>query len=144
MNLDMCDALARCLFVLGDVELRTFENESGHLNLEVLWKGESFLMLYDDRDEITYYPSVDNDVAHKRLGQLLAFCKKSKSWGLVTDFVLHWNTEMRREYISCSKDMIMLTFLRFFTNGKRKMKTISQVLERRLRKIRRWRQNDRV
>ena len=136
MNLDKCDALAICLSVLGNVELHAFNNVRGHLNLEVLWKGESFLMLYDDRDEVTYYHRDDNDTAYRRLGKILAFCKKRKSYGIVKDFVLNWTPEMRREYISCSDDVIILSFLRFFTNGKPKMKTISQVIERKLRKIR--------
>ena len=139
MTLDKLEDVACALNVLGDVSCQIESNpsDSGHVSLYVLWKGEPFLRVYDDRDDITYYNlnNAGNLAAHVRFKKLLALVESRRNCSLVVgDFVMNWDAGMRNEFIRCAgpSAWITLACLRFYLNGKPKFKTVCGMLDRKL------------
>ena len=146
MNIDRLDQLEWALVVLGKCEACIISRYDApghinpHVNLEVKRNRATFLMLYDDNDAETSYITEKNKSAHSRLSHQIELAKRNypgfEGYGIVKDFFLNWDTTQRKEYIKCSTNIFELTFMRFYANGKRKLKTICKILDRRIAKLR--------
>lgn len=134
MNLTMLDNVFVALTVLGDCTCYIDDTRpDNHINCVIQWKQKPFILLYDDRDDITRYILRNSNVtAHIRFKKLLALAKSRHSYSIITDFFINWTTELRKDFIACTTDSLKLNFLRFFANGKPKFKTICGILDRKI------------
>lgn len=150
MNLDILDRYFQALTVLGGatchIEWPWSQYEHPSTKLRINWNNEPFLLMFSTDNEVVKYWLKSADAAHKKLIHLLDVSEKLGKYSVVEDFFVGWDPAMRKEYIRCCSedDLLCLTFIRFYADGRKKFKTICKILDRKIKELKNGRKNQKV
>lgn len=148
MNIDRLDEFERALNGLQHTEEARVQvdahiigncMEPGHIKLYVTLNGVPSLIMYDNREQTTECIGEANEESYRKLMKSVLLAQRRypgfEGYGIVKDFFINWDTAKKKEYIQCCNDILELTFMRFYANNKRKLKTICRILDKRIAKL---------